>query len=423
MRSAITALVILAVFAGSIAALKHSAPASKDVPVVIITTDTVRNDHIKCASDNLENICGLSSDSVRFQKTYSPATWTLPSISSLMTGRGRYEVNFTKTGSGYTFGQLSPYDGLSKRSLTLAEILKKNGYNTSAYYEMSTVDQSTGLSQGFQHYTSRNETGDLQRYLRNHSLDGKNLYWFHLKGSHFPYRSSQQCSNFTDYMFNTPPVDHFSVENASQDVIDEFRQCYREEVWRHDKRVGRILDWVKGSGNYDDAVIVYAAAEGESLASHRVWNSSRLRFGHNGLPYTQVTHVPLIMKLPGVKPGEVDSSFARFKDISPTLLQALDIKRPSRYTGVSLYRVIDGYELNNLTTTEGFMMKNFALIRPDKSNRSMLFDLEKDPAEKNDISEAYPEITRELGYLLEKRKGDASSADVKPVAPYAQVTR
>ena len=92
--------------------------------VLLIVWDTVRTGNLSLhgygrrTSPNLER---LASRGVRFDQAFATAPWTLPSHSSLFTGRWPHEL---------TADWLSPLDGTHP---TLAEYLAAHGYDTAGF--------------------------------------------------------------------------------------------------------------------------------------------------------------------------------------------------------------------------------------------------------------------------------------------------
>ena len=120
-------------------------PAPADARnVLLIVWDTVRAGNLSLhgygrrTSPNLERLAGRG---VRFDQAFATAPWTLPSHSSLFTGRWPHEL---------TADWRSPLD---ETYPTLAEYLAAHGYDTAGFVaNLDYCSRETGLSRGFAHY-------------------------------------------------------------------------------------------------------------------------------------------------------------------------------------------------------------------------------------------------------------------------------
>src|SRR5207248_579354 len=93
--------------------------------------------------DNITpNIDRLAAQGTRFSEMISPAPWTLPSVSSLMTG-----LQPQTHGAGIRYGEFAP-TGLTGGVHTLAEVLRESGVYTFGVYHNIYVNPAFGLEQG-----------------------------------------------------------------------------------------------------------------------------------------------------------------------------------------------------------------------------------------------------------------------------------
>ena len=122
--------------------------------VLLISIDTCRADYLSCygyESETTPNIDALAAEGILFENVIAPVPLTLPSHSSMLTGT------------------LPPYHGvhhnkgyqLSKSNLTLAEILRANGFKTAAIISAFVLDSQFGIAQGFDTYNDQFEEAHL----------------------------------------------------------------------------------------------------------------------------------------------------------------------------------------------------------------------------------------------------------------------
>jgi arylsulfatase A-like enzyme len=133
----------LVVIAGYIVYKEAHGPKIRNV--VLISMDTTRSDHLSCYGvykNVTPNIDALAQEGALFKHMYSPVPLTLPSHSSMLTGTHppRHGVHDNLK-----------YQ-LNDSNVTLAEILKDNGFATGAVISAFILDSRFGLDQGFDDY-------------------------------------------------------------------------------------------------------------------------------------------------------------------------------------------------------------------------------------------------------------------------------
>ena len=97
-----------------------------------------------------------------------------------------------------------------------------------------------------------------------------------------------------------------------------------------DKLLGGLLDKLRAEGLYDDSLIVVAADHGVSF---RAGDQRRDATETNA---ADILSVPLFVKLPGQREGEVDEAAARTVDVVPTIADAIGAEIPWEVDGESL---------------------------------------------------------------------------------------
>lgn len=241
------------------------------VPVIIITLDTLRSDHLPdygYTKVSTPAISQFRKDAVLFQRAYSNTPLTLSSHASMMTGLQAHNHGI-RDNTGYV---------LDESYKTLAERMKGEGYQTGAVVSSMVLRQVTGIAQGFDFYNDdlkRNEgmirnfaqrRGDASVNLARQWLNGMGsdpiFFWLHLYDPHTPY---------------TPP--------------QPFEPTYEGEIAYTDKLVGDFLKHLKEKGLYDDALIILTSDHGEGLGDHGEEE-------HGMLLYRESIQVPLFIKYP-----------------------------------------------------------------------------------------------------------------------------
>lgn len=217
------------------------------------------------------------------------------------------------------------------------------------------------------------------------------------------------------------------------EVIKIGRAIYMGLVTQVDHHIGRIIDHLKSTGEYDDTLIVLTADHGEMLGDHCSWDKRTI--------YEAAYHVPLIIRDPNNKAMH-GTSIARFSesiDIVPTILRwaglGKSLTEPNSFNGRCLMAFLEGGEPDNWRThvyaeldfgmpanptpwqqMMGLDLQdaNLAILRDDEYKLvhfnagvpPLLFDMQADPNEMvnlaNDV-DAMPILLRMTQKLLSHR--------------------
>ena len=357
-RSAFTPTMIVAtLLAWALPATRGAQPTA--TPVILISIDTLRADHLSCYGYSrlaTPHIDSLARGGTVFTEVSAQAPITLPSHVSLFT-------------STYPFanGVRENAEALPPGAVTLATVLAARGYKTAAFIGGFTLARMYGLAQGFQTYDSPFDTRivrsalDLKRpaaevlasaeHWFEHNSDGPFLLFIHLFDLHEPY---------------DPPSAYRARAPQSE---------YDQELAYVDDSLGSFFASLAHSGLDRRTLIVLFSDHGESLGDHG-------ENTHGYFIYQSTLHVPLIFHWPPAEEGRNSkleirnsdptaetrkskfenrnspdrpsfefrvSSFAPrvadpagLIDVAPTVLSFLEIQAPPSFCGHSLLQLAAG---------------------------------------------------------------------------------
>ncbi|HEX4825667.1 MAG TPA: sulfatase-like hydrolase/transferase [Candidatus Polarisedimenticolaceae bacterium] len=387
--------------------------ASRPAGIVLITLDTTRADHLGCYGDAAAvtpNLDALAKEGVRFEQAMTAVPTTLPSHATMFTGV-------------YPPSHGVRYNGmfrLTDASVTVAKRLHDAGFATRAVPAAAPVAASSGLGQGFDVYldlfsgpnganlapgTSRPASEVTKLGLE--AIDGVGakpfFLWLHYYDAHYPY---------------DPPFP-FSAK---------FREHpYDGEIAFIDKQLGVLFEEIKKRGLWDRLAIVVAGDHGEGLYEH----GERM---HSELAYQSTLRVPLLVKAPGARSGTVVKVPVTLADVAPTILDLAGQPVPSGLDGITLREALRGTEPPARTLyfetlagslafgwspIEGIRRGKWKLIR---SSDPELYDLEKDPAENENLAGSNKDLVTDLTSVLEDdvarwSKSAPASASEVPADP------
>jgi arylsulfatase A-like enzyme len=365
--------------------------------VVLIFIDTLRADHLSCYGyprKTSPNIDRLAKESFVFEQNFTPITFTLASFMSIITSlypNSHAVLDIDK-------------DKLSARVYTLAQILQMYGYKTAWFGPLKDphLSPEAGFGRGFDQLVEYSYNyPPLEQWL-DMNKDKRFFLNFHTYKVHDPYGPDQKykekftkiksmagvIEDYNQYEWGTveqamknkelateivgeelfnqfvaagvsnadaKQVENFFVSRKKLDKISWIRtsvywrginlsdnsvnayiqSLYDATILQYDQEViGPLLDKLKALGLYDKTIIIICADHGEEFYEHG-------GHGHGSTLYDEVTHVPLIIRIPWVKHGKRIKELTQTVDILPTVLDLLEIPLPHQAQGKSLVCLIN----------------------------------------------------------------------------------
>ena len=348
--------------------------------VILITLDTTRADHLP-PYDGIElpAIERIASEGIVFDRAIAPVPLTLPSHSSLFTGR------------------IPPAHGARVNGLTLdaglpmfPERLQAAGYRTAAFVGSMVLNGNRGLRRGFDVYDDvgigpgaplrrpASEVIDAALDWMNTGRDAPFFLWVHLYDAHAPHA--------------LPP----EFDEAS--TVDR----YAAAIAFMDSQIARLVQALDEKQEFDRTAIIVTADHGESLGDHG-------ERGHGIFVYESALRVPLIVRWPGIAPRRVPD-LVQLIDLAPTILALEGLEAPPM-DGANLAPVLRGRPAGGRT---GYAESMFPLqhgwsaLRTVRDNRFKLieaprpelYDLATDPDELQNLYDTQPAAAARLAAKL-----------------------
>jgi arylsulfatase A-like enzyme len=181
---------------------------------------------------------------------------------------------------------------------------------------------------------------------------------------------------------------------------------YDAEINYVDSQLGRLVDWLRRAGLYEESLIVVTADHGEEFGEHGLYREHWST--HDG---TQ--RVPLLVKPPAdepVEPGRREHLVTNV-DMAPTLADYAGLDAPAQWQGRSLRPVVeDGdapgrdhivFDHGLYTAQRAVRTHRWKFIRTyndgvwDLSDRQ-LFDMHEDPWEQENVAGDHPDVVADL---------------------------
>jgi arylsulfatase B len=208
---------------------------------------------------------------------------------------------------------------------------------------------------------------------------------------------------------------------------NDARQTYAAMVTNLDRGIGRILNTLKELGIDENTLVIFQSDNG--AAPNEGGTSGELR----GLKFQEWeggVRAPAIVKWPAAfKGGRTVEQVMGYIDIAPTLREIAGVKSsPAKpYDGLSMLAIWKGQKKvmeRNLYLGYGSIVNNqWKLVRANSGSEKMtesadlLFEINKDPSEKNNVIDANPGVYKKMVKLVSEY--DAIKAE-NVVPPYAE---
>ncbi len=396
------------------------AASAKGPNVLLIIADTLRADHTGPygASDvSTPALDALASDSVVFEHTFAHSSWTRPSISTILTSL-----------YASSHSVMLKTDLLPDEVVTVAEVMRDDGYLTSGFVTNINVAPSFNFQQGFDSYEylspdfffGASDSGSKlslysgmrlirerflsrEKYVEHYyqdavSVNGRALPWLaeygeepfftfiHYMDPHDPY---------FELPYNGKAVARVDTPNPAGDRAEELRGLYAGNIEYLDGFLAAVFSGLKQAGLYDDMIIVFTADHGEEFHEHGGW-------WHGTTLYDEQLHVPLMVKFPGnVRGGTRVSQLSGLVDVMPTMLAAAGLEVPASAQGRDLMSTkapaaVYAEEDHEGNVLESVRSAQWKLIVANEGNPRGLdpvemYDLVADPGETHNLASSDPD--------------------------------
>ena len=397
----------LLLFLGACPALNAQTAPLRKLNLVLVTIDTLRADRLGCygySKIETPNLDQLAREGALFENAVTHTPLTAPSHASLFTG-------FYPTVHGVrdTGGFILP----SSR-LTIAEILRKQGWDTAAFVGSSVLKKHFGFNHGFAVYDDEMPKPDPRqvteyaerragvvvdsaiRWLATQQR-GPFLLWVHVFDPHSPYN----------------PPSPFREKYAARP--------YDGEVAYTDQQLGRLFTAVAGKSPPGNTLIAVLSDHGESLSEHG-------EYTHGVFLYDATLRIAFLLSGPGVPAGLRVKPQARAIDLLPTVLDLMGGKPPQSVQGTSLVPTFQGKEAAAWSYEETLYPKinmGWAELRGIRTNhwkyirapKPELYDLAKDPAETANVIASHPVEVQQLQANLKSITSGTEKVETKLADP------
>ena len=129
-------------------------------------------------------------------------------------------------------------------------------------------------------------------------------------------------------------VEGFPELEPTDEVVATLRSIYLGLATEVDHHIGRVVQFLKDSGQYDNTLLVVTADHGEMLGDHHSWGKMSV--------YDAAYHTPLIVRMAGGVEGAQISKPTESIDIVPTILDWVGQPAHDAMNGMTLMPLLEG---------------------------------------------------------------------------------
>jgi arylsulfatase A-like enzyme len=292
-------------------------PQHRAKQIILVTIDTLRADYLGCygyrAKPTSPNLDAWAKEAVVFDKAMSQAPWTVPSLSSAITGHYPVEV-----------GAYTNRCGINPAFPTLPEILRSHGYETAAFFTHPLLARErNGFGRGF------DEVYPDAKWLGH--PPGEKLPYAELEPTVMHWLDRHANDSFFIWIHDMDT--HPPATRGNPYLTKPGWGGYAGEVRWVDEAMGHLIDKLKALGVWDNALFIFTADHGEAFGEHHL-------AGHQNVMYDEVLRVPLMVHHPGTLPVRIEEPVELF-DVFATISDYAGVKPPPEIHSQSLRPLIE----------------------------------------------------------------------------------
>ena len=402
------------------------------------------------------NIDALAQSGMRFTNAYSSSPVCAPSRGAIFTGKNPARTKFTTVFRGNVASNDSLYDrskhkdgGTNNQNyealhrhvvpsseVLFSEVLQNAGYATGYFgkWHCGTHERYTPDRRGFQKaigyrtkHVPSSVSGHWGKTFKQYGAGLNDLE----DDKYVADALTDECIKFIRENKDEPFItvlSHYLVHGpiqAKSELVERFENKvttdhdnpkYAAMLYSVDQSLKRLIAVLQELGLEENTMIVFTSDNG----GLNNYTSNYPLLGGKSYAFEAGMRVPLIIKWPKeIKPGQVTKEYAIGMDFYPTFLEASGIGlQPKQHAdGISLLPVLKGIKgkkrplifhyphyTSNTSPFSSIIDENYKLIRfyNDAEGAYLLFDLDKDPYEQNDLSDITPETVSILEKLLDE---------------------
>ncbi len=424
--------------------------------VLLLDLDTLRPDHLGCYGyhrNTSPNIDRVASEGVRFENYYCSDAPCLPSRAALMTGRFGIHTGVVNHG-----GQCADLRPVGPERIwrdqcgfeNLPYVMRQSGMKTALVSPFAERHAAWWFYAGFNEMFNTGRGGaesaeeitpTVKKWLEENAEDDNWYLHVNYWDPHTNFRAPEEFGN----PFENEPV----ADWITEEVLEKHKKMVgphsalevnmwddspntkyprhvsairtMEDLKRHydgydcgiaymDQHIGQLLDTLEQKGVLEETAIIITADHGENHGELGL-------YAEHATADAITCRLPMVIKWPGGKKGTVDKGLHYNLDLIPTFAELFGKERQSGWDGKSYAPSILKGEENGReylvisqcahVCQRGVRWDSWLYMRTYHDGfhlfpREMLFNLDEDPYEQNDLAGKRPDLCAQgARFLLE----------------------
>ena len=376
------------------------------------------------ASDiNTPNIDFIGKNGIKFTDFYSVSSVCTPSRAGMLTGR--YPQRFGLNGVLFP----DSHTGLPSSEYTIAELLRDSGYKTGMVgkWHLGHKYEFLPLQQGFDFFYGIPYSNDMASTVY---FAGNDVVDYYPDQSQMTKKLTEEAVKYIDrnkennfYLYVAHPMPHVPIYVSEKFRGSSDRGLYGDVIQELDWSVGEIIKRLEELNILDETLVIFSSDNGPWLTMRDMGGSAgELR---NGKMYTFEggMRVPTLAMMKGLIPEGIESNeIISQLDWMPTFASLSRSQIPKEV-------IIDGDDITEILRGNSFEYERDYLFfdyekleayrrgdwkvklpyegwpgswykSPIDSHDTLLFNLRKDPGEKNNIFDSNREMAKSLIDLM-----------------------
>ncbi|MFT5294306.1 MAG: arylsulfatase A-like enzyme [Colwellia sp.] len=378
-------LMLIILFTGCSAQTNTAEDTKKPPNIIYIMADDMGYGDVGAYGQtkiNTPNIDQLAKDGMRFTQHYAGSTVCGPSRASLLTGLHSGHSSIRGNPKWTNSGQ--PVD-LKPDDITLAEMLKDNGYNTAAIGKWGLAEgedpelKAMPLQQGFDYFYGLKTHVEAHHYYwhrlfennsaivlkDNNYIDNTGIYTHDLFSAKAIDYVKKQDNNTPFFLYLAYTIPHLALtvpEDSKQQYLDlnwpkrmmntqkhyrndaEGNTTYAGMISRMDRDIGTLLKALKEQGLTENTLVIFTSDNGHEY-DRGFFNSNGEFKGKKRDLYEGGIRIPFIVKWPGkIAAKSTSDHISAFWDMMPTFCELAGGKSCPKTDGISMVNELKGQD-------------------------------------------------------------------------------
>ena len=424
--------------------------------ILYLDLDALNPRHLSCYGyhrNTSPTIDAIAAEGLRCDNVYTPDAPCLPSRTAFY--QGRFGIQTGVVGHGGTAadpkrqGKERGFRSVYEEG-SFPRQLQKAGYHTAM---ISPFGQRHAAHQFYAGFNEIHNTGKggmepveivqpvVDQWFHQHAAEDNWYLHVNFWDIHTPYRVPEDYGNpfadepvaekFTDElierhvarygphsaqdlgMYGDNDIDKFPrlpLRITDRQTLKQWIDGYDAAIRYVDDQIAKMVAKLKAEGVYEETAIIISADHGENQGELGI-------YGEHGTADAGTCHIPMVIKWPGGVSGKVDDGLHYNLDWAPTCMELIDQQALSQdiWDGSSYASTVTSGAAvgrQDLVVSQcchvcqrGVRFDKWMYIRTYCDGfhpfaQEMLFDLEADPLEQDNLASQHPEIVREGAYRL-----------------------